>query len=156
MIEGSGSGSKPPGSGGPKTMWIRIRIRGAQNHVDPDSDPEYWLQIQTLYVVTHTSLCYSLPGTDLLTSSSCVLYFFMPALMRLIRFLRTMLDWGAPPSPPPRLSSSKSASAAQCTQHLKVPKCEIFDRSDFPDFYTIKPLCKGDFGVKIKKNYINI
>jgi hypothetical protein len=21
---------------------------------------------------------------------------------------------------------------------LKVPKCEIFDRSDFPDFYTIK------------------
>jgi hypothetical protein len=36
-------------------------------------------------------------------------------------------------------------------RHLKVPKREIFDRSDFPDFYTIKSLCVGDFGVKIKK-----
>jgi hypothetical protein len=34
---------------------------------------------------------------------------------------------------------------------LKVPKREIFDRSDFPDFYTIKSLHVGDFGVKIKK-----
>ena len=34
---------------------------------------------------------------------------------------------------------------------LKVPKREIFDRSDFPDFYTIKSLREGDFGVKIKK-----
>jgi hypothetical protein len=34
---------------------------------------------------------------------------------------------------------------------LKVPKCEIFDRSDFPDFYTIKSLRVGDFGVKIKR-----
>ncbi len=34
---------------------------------------------------------------------------------------------------------------------LKVPKCEIFDRSDFDDFYTIMSLCEGDFGVKIKK-----
>jgi hypothetical protein len=33
---------------------------------------------------------------------------------------------------------------------LKVPKREIFDRSDFPDFYTIKSLCVGDFGVKTK------
>jgi hypothetical protein len=32
---------------------------------------------------------------------------------------------------------------------LKVPKCEIFDRSDFHDFYTIKSLWEGDFGVKI-------
>jgi hypothetical protein len=32
---------------------------------------------------------------------------------------------------------------------LKVPKREIFDRSDFPDFYTIKSLREGDFGVKI-------
>jgi hypothetical protein len=32
-------------------------------------------------------------------------------------------------------------------QCLKVPKREIFDRSDFPDFYTIKPLRVGDFGV---------
>jgi hypothetical protein len=37
---------------------------------------------------------------------------------------------------------------------LKVPKCEIFDRSDFHYFYTIKSLWgeeDGDFGVKIKK-----
>ncbi len=34
-------------------------------------------------------------------------------------------------------------------RNLKVPKCEIFDRSDFPDFYTIKSLRVGDFGVKI-------
>ena len=39
---------------------------------------------------------------------------------------------------------------------LKVPKCEIFDRSDFPDFYTIKSLRVGDFGVKINKNIKNI
>ncbi len=32
-----------------------------------------------------------------------------------------------------------------------MPKREIFDRSDFPDFYTIKSLHVGDFGVKIKK-----
>ncbi len=32
-----------------------------------------------------------------------------------------------------------------------MPKCEIFDLSDFPDFYTIKSLRVGDFGVKIKK-----
>ncbi len=40
--------------------------------------------------------------------------------------------------------------------HLKVPKREIFDRSDFPDFYTIKSLRVGDFGVKIKKIFTNI
>ena len=34
--------------------------------------------------------------------------------------------------------------------NLKVPKCEIFGRSDFHDFYTIKSLWEGDFGVKIK------
>ncbi len=39
---------------------------------------------------------------------------------------------------------------------LKVPKREIFDRSDFPDFYTIKSLRVGDFGVKIKINLKNI
>ncbi len=32
-----------------------------------------------------------------------------------------------------------------------MPKYEIFDRSDFDDFYTIKSPCEGDFGVKIKK-----
>ncbi len=39
---------------------------------------------------------------------------------------------------------------------LKVPKREIFDRSDFPDFYTIKSLRVGDFGVKLKKILQNI
>ncbi len=39
---------------------------------------------------------------------------------------------------------------------LKVPKCEIFHRSDFDYFYTIKSLCEGDFGVKVKKIYKNI
>ncbi len=39
---------------------------------------------------------------------------------------------------------------------LKVPKREIFDRSDFPDFYTIKSLRVGDFGIKIKKFFTNI
>jgi hypothetical protein len=32
---------------------------------------------------------------------------------------------------------------------LKVTKCEIFDRSDFPDFYTIKSSWVGDLVVKI-------
>jgi hypothetical protein len=32
---------------------------------------------------------------------------------------------------------------------LKVPKREIFDRSDFPDFYTIKSSWVGDLVVKI-------
>ncbi len=38
---------------------------------------------------------------------------------------------------------------------LKVPKCKIFDRLDFYDFYTIKPFLVGDFGAKIKINYFN-
>jgi hypothetical protein len=33
---------------------------------------------------------------------------------------------------------------------LKVRKWEIFDRSDFHYFYTIKSLREGDFGVKIQ------
>ncbi len=32
---------------------------------------------------------------------------------------------------------------------LKVPKCEIFNRSDFHYFYAIKPFWIDDFGVKI-------
>ncbi len=32
---------------------------------------------------------------------------------------------------------------------LKGAKCEIFDRSDFHDFYPIKSLWEGDFGAKI-------
>jgi hypothetical protein len=43
-----------------------------------------------------------------------------------------------------------------CSSNLKVPKCEIFDRSDFHYFYTIKSLWEGDFGVKIKKFLNNI
>jgi hypothetical protein len=39
---------------------------------------------------------------------------------------------------------------------LKVPKREMFDGSDFPDFFTIKPLRVGDFGVKIEKKFTNI
>jgi hypothetical protein len=39
---------------------------------------------------------------------------------------------------------------------LKVPKREIFHRSDFPDFYTIKSLRVGHFGVKIKNLFKNI
>ncbi len=39
---------------------------------------------------------------------------------------------------------------------LKVPKCEIFDLSDSPDFYTIKSLRVGDFGIKIKNIFKNI
>jgi hypothetical protein len=39
---------------------------------------------------------------------------------------------------------------------LKVPKREIFNRSDIPDFYTIKSLHVGDFGVKFKKKFKNI
>ncbi len=37
----------------------------------------------------------------------------------------------------------------QGVSNLKVPKREIFDRSDFPDFYSIKSLREGDVGVKI-------
>jgi hypothetical protein len=44
---------------------------------------------------------------------------------------------------------------SQCAV-LKVPKREIFDCSDFPDFYTMKSLHVGDFGVKIKKIFINV
>ncbi len=36
---------------------------------------------------------------------------------------------------------------------LKVPKCEIFDRSDFHYFYTIKPFWVDDFVVKILTCY---
>ncbi len=34
-----------------------------------------------------------------------------------------------------------------------MPKCEIFDRSDFHDFCTLKSQQEGDFRVKIKKIY---
>jgi hypothetical protein len=38
---------------------------------------------------------------------------------------------------------------------LKVPKREIFDRSDFSDFYTIKSSWVGDLLVKIITYYFN-
>jgi hypothetical protein len=46
----------------------------------------------------------------------------------------------------------KLHNRARIFKLLKVLKREIFNRSDFPDFYTIKSLRVGDFGVKIKKN----
>ncbi len=39
---------------------------------------------------------------------------------------------------------------------LKVPKCDIFVRSDFPDFYTIKSSWVGDLEVKILAYYLNL
>jgi hypothetical protein len=36
---------------------------------------------------------------------------------------------------------------------LKMPKCEIFDRSDFHYIYTIKPFWVDDFVVKILTYY---
>ncbi len=41
------------------------------------------------------------------------------------------------------------------TPLLKVRKCEIFDRSDFPDFYTIKSSWVGDLVIKILAYYLN-
>jgi hypothetical protein len=38
---------------------------------------------------------------------------------------------------------------------LKVPKCEIFNPSDFYYFYTIKPFWVDDFVVKILTYYFN-
>ena len=39
-------------------------------------------------------------------------------------------------------------------RYLKVPKREIFDRSDFPNFYTIKSSWVGDLLVKILTYYL--
>ena len=39
--------------------------------------------------------------------------------------------------------------------YLKVPKREIFDRPDSPDFYTIKSSWVGDLLVKILTYYFN-
>ena len=51
----------------------------------------------------------------------------------------------------PKSQVTSKEQALNPEKDLKVPKREIFDRSDFPDFYTIKSLRAGDFGVKIKK-----
>ncbi len=37
-----------------------------------------------------------------------------------------------------------------------MPKCEIFDRLDYHDFYIIKPFWGDDFGAKIKTCYYNL
>jgi hypothetical protein len=44
---------------------------------------------------------------------------------------------------------------ALCETTLKVPKCELFDRSGFPDFYSIKSSWVGDLLVKILTYYFN-
>jgi hypothetical protein len=61
-----------------------------------------------------------------------------------------MLDtqWGCSPRVFVRLRRWKNPP-----NRLKVPKREIFDRSDFSDFYTIKSQRVGDFGVKKKKKF---
>ncbi len=63
---------------------------------------------------------------------------------------------GREDSPTKQARKVHHAYEAEKNGSLKVPKREIFDRSDFPDFYTIKALRVGDFGVKIKKNLKNI
>jgi hypothetical protein len=54
------------------------------------------------------------------------------------------------------LEKWESGAKPPLNSSLKVPKREIFDRSDFPDFYTIKSLCVGDFRVKKEKKIKNI
>ncbi len=48
-----------------------------------------------------------------------------------------------------------SATLPVMSLSLKVPKREIFDRSDFPDFYTIKSSWVGDLLVKLLTYYFN-
>ncbi len=57
---------------------------------------------------------------------------------------------------PQRIQAESFQLLGRGVTELKVPKREIFDRSDFPDFHTIKSLRMGDFGVKIKKCLKNI
>jgi hypothetical protein len=52
------------------------------------------------------------------------------------------------------LKSASSLSGCSC-DILKVPKREIFDRSDFPEFYTIKSSWVGDLVVKILTYYFD-
>ncbi len=56
-----------------------------------------------------------------------------------------------------RISENQKEESKDDNIHaLKMPKCEIFDRSDFHDFYTIKSLLGvGDFGVKTLIRYLN-
>jgi hypothetical protein len=52
-------------------------------------------------------------------------------------------------------TASLFSLAFRALQPLKVPKREIFDRSDSPDFYTIKSSWVGDLLVKILTYYFN-
>ncbi len=65
----------------------------------------------------------------------------------------------ASPSPPTRLFRQHVVSLSQSSgllcHRLKVPKREIFDRSDFPDFDTIKSSWVGDLLLKILTYYFN-
>jgi hypothetical protein len=54
------------------------------------------------------------------------------------------------------VSGSGHPSGPVSEVNLKVPKREIFDRSDFPDFYTIKSSWVGDLVVKILTYYFNL
>jgi hypothetical protein len=59
-------------------------------------------------------------------------------------------------NPPTGLRRGEKGRGGKYCLSLKVPKCEIFDRSDIDDFYTTTSLCEDDFEVKIKKNCRNI
>jgi hypothetical protein len=48
------------------------------------------------------------------------------------------------------------AKTSDSTHALIAPKCEIFYRSDFYDFYTIKSLWEGALGVKIFLLYLGV
>jgi hypothetical protein len=52
-------------------------------------------------------------------------------------------------SPAPYRNINNEMKITFVKHMLKVPKREIFDRSDFPDFYTIKSSWVGDLVVKI-------
>jgi hypothetical protein len=60
------------------------------------------------------------------------------------------MDSGPDPRTIPSICHLPDLSTFLLVPPLKVPKCEIFDHSDFDDFYTIKSLWGGDLWVKIK------
>ncbi len=53
------------------------------------------------------------------------------------------------------ITSAHGPASEPCLISLKVPKREIFDRSNFPDFYAIKSSWVGDLVVKILTYYFN-
>ncbi len=58
-------------------------------------------------------------------------------------------------APPPLSYGWVELAVRTQSAFLKVPKCEIFDRSEYPDFYTIKSSWVGDLVVKILTYYFN-